>query len=57
MSGLINAHTHVGYVNVSKYHYPETEALITYKALEDLKMDLEEELHIFGDVVLLMMWM
>lgn len=40
MSGLINAHTHVGYVNVSKYHYPETEALITYKALEDLKNGL-----------------
>ena len=40
MSGLINAHTHVGVVNVAKEHYPETETLVTYKALKDLKSGL-----------------
>ena len=30
MSGLINAHTHVGLINAAKDHYPETEALVTY---------------------------
>lgn len=25
MSGLINAHTHVGLVNAAKEHYPETK--------------------------------
>ncbi len=40
MSGLINAHTHVGYINVSKFHYPETETLTTYKALQDLRSGL-----------------
>lgn len=41
MSGLINAHTHVGLVNVAKDHYPETETLVTYKALKDLKNGLK----------------
>ena len=41
MSGLINAHTHIGYINVSKVHYPETETLTTYKALKDLKSGLK----------------
>ena len=41
MSGLINAHTHVGLVNAAKDHYPETEILVTYKALKDLKSGLK----------------
>lgn len=41
MSGLINAHTHVGLVNAAKDHYPETETLVTYKALKDLKNGLK----------------
>ncbi|MGO2919383.1 MAG: amidohydrolase family protein [Lactobacillus helveticus] len=41
MSGLINAHTHVGLVNVAKDHYSETETLVTYKALKDLKNGLK----------------
>lgn len=41
MSGLINAHTHIGYVNVTKAHYPQTETLTTYKALKDLKSGLK----------------
>ena len=40
MSGLINAHTHVGLINAAKDHYPETEALVTYQALKDLKNGL-----------------
>lgn len=41
MPGLINSHTHIGYINVSKYRYPETETLVTYKALKDLKAGLK----------------
>ncbi len=40
MSGLINAHTHIGLVNADKNHYPETETLVTYQALKDLKNGL-----------------
>lgn len=51
MSGLINAHTHVGVVNVAKEHYPETETLVTYKALKDLKSGYVGALHILEAVV------
>ena len=39
--GVITSPVEIGYINVSKVHYPETETLTTYKALKDLKSSLK----------------
>lgn len=39
--GIITSPVEIGYINVSKVHYPETETLTTYKVLKDLKSGLK----------------
>lgn len=41
MSGLINSHTHIGLLNAGKEHVTETETLVTYQALKDLRNGLK----------------
>lgn len=41
MSGLLNSHTHIGLLNAGKEHVTETETLVTYQALKDLREGLQ----------------
>ena len=41
MSGLINAHTHIGSDRVANRNFPQTETTVTYNALHNLKEGLQ----------------
>lgn len=41
MSGLINAHTHIGSDRVTNRNFPQTETTVTYNALHNLKEGLQ----------------